>query len=50
MLALKREQEGAELLNDNEGHGSGEESGEQPPRTLSLKKSPPYWDHIKLRG
>jgi hypothetical protein len=25
MLALKREQEEAELLSDSEGHGSGEE-------------------------
>ena len=34
MLALQGEQEGAELVMRNEGHGSGEEPGRQPSRTL----------------
>jgi hypothetical protein len=34
MLAQRGEQEGAELLIDTEGHGSGVEPGQQPQRTL----------------
>ena len=34
MLAPRGEQEGAELVMRNEGHGSGEEPGKQPSRTL----------------
>jgi len=34
MLAPRGEQEGAELLIDTEGHGSGAEPGSQPRRTL----------------
>ena len=44
MLAPQGEPEGAELLSDSEGHGSGKEPGRQPRRTLRRRGVlAPYW-------
>jgi len=45
MLAPEGEREGAELLSDSEGHGSGVEPEKQPRRTLRRMGE---WDAVKV--